>query len=35
MGQGINLRTLFGLEKIPGVDQIRNILDGIAPAGLT
>jgi hypothetical protein len=30
-----NLRTLFGVEKIPGVDQIRNILDGIEPAGLT
>jgi hypothetical protein len=30
-----NLRTLFGGEKIPGVDQIRNILDGIEPAGLT
>jgi hypothetical protein len=30
-----NPRTLFGVEKIPGVDQIRNILDGIEPAGLT
>jgi hypothetical protein len=29
-----NLRSLFGVEKIPGADQIRNILDGIEPAGL-
>jgi hypothetical protein len=30
-----NLRTLFGVEKIPGADQIRNIMNGIEPAGLT
>ncbi|MDR2094558.1 MAG: hypothetical protein LBP76_03460 [Treponema sp.] len=29
-----NPRTLFGVEKIPGVDQIRNILDGIEPERL-
>jgi hypothetical protein len=29
-----NLRSLFGVEKIPGIDQIRNILDGIEPGGL-
>jgi hypothetical protein len=26
-----NLRTLFGIEKIPGTDQIRNMVDDIAP----
>jgi hypothetical protein len=29
-----NLETLFGVEKTPGADQIRNILDGIRPEGL-
>jgi hypothetical protein len=29
-----NLKTLFGVEKIPKADQIRNILDGIAPVEL-
>jgi hypothetical protein len=29
-----NLRSLFGVEKIPGADQIRNVLDGIEPGGL-
>jgi hypothetical protein len=29
-----NLKTLFGMEQIPGVDHIRNIMDGIAPEGL-
>jgi hypothetical protein len=28
------LRSLFGVEKIPGADQIRNVLDGIEPGGL-
>jgi hypothetical protein len=30
-----NLRKLSGVEKIPGADQIRNILDGIEPEVLT
>jgi hypothetical protein len=30
-----NLQSLFGVEQIPGVDQIRNIVDGIAPEGLS
>jgi hypothetical protein len=30
-----NLRALSGVEKIPGADQIGNILDGIEPEGLT
>jgi hypothetical protein len=30
-----NLKTLFGVEQIPGVDQIRNVVDGIAPEGLS
>jgi hypothetical protein len=30
-----NLRALSGVEKIPGADQIRNILDEIEPEGLT
>jgi hypothetical protein len=29
-----NLRSVFGVEKIPGADQIRNVLDGIEPSGL-
>jgi hypothetical protein len=29
-----NLRTLFGVENIPGADQVRKILDGIEPQGL-
>ena len=29
-----NLQTLFGVEQIPGVDQIRNV-DGIAPERLS
>ncbi|MDR1302794.1 MAG: hypothetical protein LBK43_10055 [Treponema sp.] len=29
-----NLRLLFGMEKISGTDQIRNVLDGIEPGGL-
>jgi hypothetical protein len=29
-----NAQSLFGLEKIPSVEQIRNILDKIAAAGL-
>jgi hypothetical protein len=29
-----NLRSLFGVEKIPGIDQIRNVLDRIEPSGL-
>ena len=30
-----NLQTLFGVEQIPGVDQIRNIVDGIEPESLS
>ena len=26
-----NLRTLFGVQNIPGIAQIKNPLDGIAP----
>jgi hypothetical protein len=29
-----NLRSLFGVEKIPETDQIRNMLDEIEPQGL-
>jgi hypothetical protein len=29
-----NLRTLFGVENIPGADQARKILDGIEPKEL-
>ena len=29
-----NAQTLFGLEQIPTVEQIRNVLDGIAPLSL-
>jgi len=27
-----NARTLFGIQKIPGVTQIRDVLDGVEPA---
>jgi hypothetical protein len=30
-----NLMTLFRVEQIPGVDQIRNIVEGIAAEGLS
>jgi hypothetical protein len=30
-----NLRTLFGVENIPGTDQVRKILDGIEPKELS
>jgi hypothetical protein len=30
-----NPMTLFGVEQIPGVDRIRNIVDGIAAEGLS
>ena len=30
-----NLQALFGVEQIPGVDQIRNIVDGIEPERLS
>jgi hypothetical protein len=30
-----NLQALFGVEQIPGADQIRNIADGTAPEGLS
>ena len=29
-----NAQSLFGLEQIPSVEQIRNILDLVAPSGL-
>jgi hypothetical protein len=29
-----NLRTLFGVEHIPGTDQVRKVLDGIEPEEL-
>jgi hypothetical protein len=30
-----NLMTLFGVEQMPGVDQIRNIVEGIAAERLS
>jgi hypothetical protein len=30
-----NLQSLFGVEQIPGADQIRNIVDGIEPDRLS
>ena len=29
-----NLRTLFGVQRIPGADQIRNMVDKIEPEAL-